>query len=190
MESLLPEYSAFNAVRQSAGSALPGIAPSNAYICADGAYALIAGNGDSIFKRLMDCIGRDDLKNDVALNNNTGRVARVAEIDAAIESWTKTQNCKQVLDALENAQVPSGRIYSVADIAADPHYQARGMIQTITMDDGSQLSVPGIIPKLSRTPGSQRTNAPSLGQDTDTILKNLGISDEQIAAMRSKGIVA
>jgi formyl-CoA transferase len=190
MESLLPEYSAFNAVRQAAGSALPGIAPSNAYICADGAYALIAGNGDSIFKRLMDCIGRDDLKNDVALNNNTGRVARVAEIDAAIESWTKTQNCKQVLDALENAQVPSGRIYSVADIAADPHYQARGMIQTITMDDGSQLLVPGIIPKLSRTPGSQRANAPSLGQDTDTILKNMGISDEQIAAMRSKGIVA
>ncbi len=190
MESLLPEYSAFNAVRQPAGSALPGIAPSNAYICADGAYALIAGNGDSIFKRLMECIGRDDLKNDVALNNNTGRVARVAEIDAAIESWTKTQSCKQVLDALENAQVPSGRIYSVADIAADPHYQAREMIQTITMADGSQLSVPGIIPKLSRTPGSQRTNAPSLGQDTDTILKNLGISDEQIAAMRSKGIVA
>jgi formyl-CoA transferase len=190
MESLLPEYSAFNAVRQAAGSALPGIAPSNAYICADGAYALIAGNGDSIFKRLMECIGRDDLKIDEALNNNTGRVIRVGEIDAAIETWTKTLSCKQVLDALENAQVPSGRIYSVADIANDPHYQARGMIQTMTMDDGSQLSVPGIIPKLSRTPGSQRTNAPSLGQDTDTILKTLGISDEQIAAMRSKGIVA
>jgi formyl-CoA transferase len=190
MESLLPEYSAFGAIRQAAGSALPGIAPSNAYICADGAYALIAGNGDSIFKRLMDCIGRADLKNDAALNNNTGRVTRVNEIDAAIGLWTKNLSCERVLNALANAQVPSGRIYSVADIANDPHYQARGMIQTMTMEDGSQLLVPGIIPKLSRTPGSQRSNAPELGQDTDTILKNLGITEEQITAMRARGIVA
>jgi formyl-CoA transferase len=190
MESLLPEFSAFGAVRQAAGSALPGIAPSNAYICADGSYALIAGNGDSIFKRLMDCIGREDLKIDPALSNNTGRVERVAEIDAAIERWTKTLSCAQVLEALESSQVPSGRIYSIADIANDPHYQARGMIQTLTMEDGSKLSVPGVVPKLSRTPGSQRTNAPTLGQDTDVVLKNIGISEAQIMAMRAQGVIA
>jgi formyl-CoA transferase len=190
MESLLPEFSAFGAVRQAAGSALPGIAPSNAYLCADGSYALIAGNGDSIFKRLMDCIGREDLKIDPALSNNTGRVERVAEIDAAIEHWTKSNSCDHVLDALASAQVPSGRIYSIADIANDPHYQARGMIQTLTLEDGSKLSVPGIVPKLSRTPGSQRTNAPTLGQDTDTVLRKIGISETQIVAMRAQGVIA
>jgi formyl-CoA transferase len=189
MESLLPEYSAFGAVRQAAGSALPGIAPSNAYCCADGSYALIAGNGDSIFKRLMHCIGRSDLANDPALANNAGRVKRVEEIDAAISDWTRRFNCEQVLAQLAVAQVPSGKIYDVADIAADPHYQARGMIEQVTLSDGSSVSVPGIIPKLSRTPGGHRRNAPQLGQDTDEVLKSLGLSDDQILAMRQKGIL-
>jgi formyl-CoA transferase len=190
MESLLPEYSAFGAIREAAGSALPGIAPSNAYRCADGAYALIAGNGDSIFKRLMAAIGRDDLGNDPALSNNAGRVVRIIEIDDAIEHWTEQHRCADVLAVLEKAQVPSGRIYTVADIAQDPHYQARGMIQSVQMSDGTSLAVPGIIPKLSRTPGGHRHNAPTLGQDTDLILRGLGISVEQIQAMRAKGIVA
>jgi formyl-CoA transferase len=189
MESLLPEYSAFGAIREAAGSALPGIAPSNAYRCADGAYALIAGNGDSIFKRLMAAIGRDDLGNDPALSNNAGRVVRIIEIDKAIEHWTLQHPCVDVLAVLAKAQVPSGRIYTVADIAQDPHYQARGMIQSVQMPDGTLLAVPGIIPKLSRTPGGHRHNAPALGQDTDTILRGLGISEDQIQAMRAKGIV-
>ncbi len=190
MESLLPEYSAFGAVRQAAGSALPGIAPSNAYGCSDGAYALIAGNGDSIFKRLMSAIGRDDLGNDPDLTHNAGRVKRIIEIDEAIGQWTAQLSCEAVLAALEKAQVPSGRIYNVADIANDPHYQARDMIQAVQMPDGTSLAVPGIIPKLSRTPGGHRHNAPALGQDTDTVLKELGISLDQINAMRAKGIVA
>jgi formyl-CoA transferase len=190
MESLLPEYSAFGVIRQAAGSALPGIAPSNAYRCADGAYALIAGNGDSIFKRLMMAIGRADLANDTALANNAGRVLRIAEIDNAIGDWTATINCAQVLEILAMAQVPSGKIYSVADIANDEHYQARGMIQNVTMSDGSKLAVPGIVPKLSRTPGGHRSNAPALGQDTDAVLLGLGITPEQINAMKEKGIVA
>jgi len=190
MESLLPEYSAFRAVRGAAGSALPGIAPSNAYLCKDGGYALVAGNGDSIFKRLMAIIGRSDLGNDPALADNAGRVARVAEIDAAIGRWTLGLTVDEVLAALDKVSVPAGRIYTVADIAADPHYAARGMLDEVQMDDGSLLAVPGIVPKLSRTPGGHRRNAPQVGQDTDAVLREIGLSAEQIQALKDKGIVA
>ncbi len=190
MESLLPEYSAFGAVREPAGSALPGIAPSNAYRCADGGYALIAGNGDSIFKRLMSTIGRDDLGQDPALAGNGGRVQRVAEIDAAIGSWAALRSVTEVLNALDAAAVPAGRIYTVADIAADPHYQARGMIETVQLADGTRLLVPGIVPKLSRTPGEHRRNAPELGQDTDAVLSAIGLTAAQIQALKDKGIIA
>ena len=189
MESLLPEYSAFGVVREPAGSALPGIAPTNAYRCADGAYVLVAGNGDSIFKRLMGAIGRPDLGADPGLATNAGRVARVQELDAAIGEWTGRHGVDQVLQALEQAQVPAGRIYTVADIAADPHYRARGMLQEVQLEDGSRVAVPGIVPKLSRTPGGHRRNAPRLGQDTDAVLREAGLTDEQIADLRQKGIV-
>lgn len=189
MESLLPEYSAFGAVREPAGSALPGIAPTNAYLCQDGAYALVAGNGDSIFKRLMTLIERPDLANDAALADNSGRVARVAEIDAAISAWTAKRPVSEVLESLDKAAVPAGRIYTVADIAADPHYQARGMLQTLAMDDGSAMTVPGIVPKLSATPGQHRRNAPQLGQDTDQILGEMGLTNAQIESLKARGIV-
>ena len=190
MESLLPEYSAFGAVRGPAGSALPGIAPSNAYRCRDEGYALIAGNGDSIFKRLMKEIGRDDLAADPLLSDNAGRVARVDEIDAAIGQWAAQRSVDEVLAVLDQASVPAGRIYSVADIAADPHYQARGMLDSVQMDDGSRLAVPGITPKLSLTPGGHRRNAPTLGQDSDAVLKELGLSTEQNQKLKDKGIVS
>ena len=190
MESLLPEYSAFGAVRGPAGSALPGIAPSNAYLCSDGSYALIAGNGDSIFKRLMAVMGRHDLAADPALADNTGRVARITEIDAAIGEWTAQHTTPQVLTMLDQASVPAGRIYTVADIAADPHYAARGMLQKVEMEDGSSLAVPGFVPKLSATPGSHRRNAPALGQDTDAVLREVGLSDAQISALRERGLVS
>ena len=188
MESLLPEYSAFGAVRAAAGSALPGIAPSNAYACQDG-YALVAGNGDSIFKRLMAVIGRDDLGQAPDLADNAGRVARVQEIDAAIGDWTLPRSVAQVLQALDAAGVPAGRIYTVADIAADPHYAARGMLEAVQMADGTQLNIPGIVPKMSATPGAHRRNAPSIGQDSDAILAAMGLSPQQITELRSKGIV-
>jgi formyl-CoA transferase len=189
MESLLPEYSAFGAVRGPAGSALPGIAPSNAYLCKDGKCALIAGNGDSIFKRLMMAIGRDDLAVDPTLTDNAGRVKRVEEIDAAIGAWTSKLNVAEVLAVLDQAAVPAGRIYTVEDIAADPHYLARGMLAEVSMSDGSILKVPGMVPKLSRTPGQHRRNAPSLGQDTNAVLLDLGITEDQISEMRKRGIV-
>ena len=189
MESLLPEYSAFGAVRGPAGSALPGIAPSNAYLCKDGKCALIAGNGDSIFKRLMMAIGRDDLAVDPTLTDNAGRVKRVEEIDAAIGAWTSKLNVAEVLAVLDQAAVPAGRIYTVEDIAADPHYLARGMLAEVSMSDGSILKVPGMVPKLSRTPGQHRRNAPSLGQDTNAVLLDLGITEDQISEMKKRGIV-
>ena len=190
MESLLPEYSAFGAVREPAGSALPGIAPSNAYRCGDGGYALIAGNGDSIFKRLMGVIGRADLAADPQLADNTGRVARVQEIDGAIGAWAARHTVDDVLTALEGAHVPAGRIYTVADIARDAHYRARGMIESQVMEDGSTLEVPGIVPKLSRTPGRRRRAAPALGQDTDAVLREIGLSEAQVSALKARGIVS
>ncbi len=189
MESLLPEYSAFGAVRAPAGSELPGIAPSNAYLCADGAYALIAGNGDSIFKRLMYAIGRQDLAQDASLAHNEGRVKDSKKIDDAIGAWTNTLKCEEVLKALDEAQVPSGRIYTVKDIAEDPHYRAREMIVQQTLADGTQLDLPGIIPKLSRTPGSARSTAPTLGQHTVDIMKEIGLSEQQIKELESRGII-
>lgn len=172
MESLLPEYSAFGAVRQPAGSALPGIAPSNAYPCADG-MVVIGGNGDSIFKRLMIAIGRDELATDPELASNPGRVKRVAEIDAAIGVWTGARPVAQVLDVLNAASVPVGRIYTAQDIAEDPHYRAREMIVPVTTHDGLTVEVPGIVPKLSRTPGAIQRRGPLLGEDTEAVLGRL-----------------
>ena len=188
MESLIPEYSAFGVVREAAGSALPGIAPSNAYPCTDG-WVLVAGNGDSIFKRLMDTIGRPDLGAAPDLADNAGRVARVQELDAAIGAWSAQRTVQQVLDALGNARVPAGKVYTAKDIAEDPHYRARDMLLSQTTRDGFTVQVPGIVPKLSATPGTIRSSAPHLGDDTDAVLAEAGLSDEQIALLRSKGVI-
>lgn len=189
MESLIPEYSAFGVVREAAGSALPGIAPSNAYKCSDG-YVLIAGNGDSIFKRLMESIGRMDLGNAPDLANNAGRVVRVAEIDAAIEHWSQGRSVAEVLTQLGTARVPAGKVYTAKDIAEDPHFRARDMIVSQQTRDGYTLEVPGVVPKLSVTPGTLRSAAPHLGDDTDAVLRSMGLTVEQIALLRSKGVVA
>jgi formyl-CoA transferase len=189
MESLVPEYSAFGAVREAAGSALPGIAPSNAYRCSDG-YVLVAGNGDSIFKRLMTTIGRDDLGADPALADNAGRVKRVAEIDAAIEAWTQTRSVATVMEQLNGARVPVGKVYTARDIVEDPHYRARDMILQQPTRDGHVVEVPGIVPKLLGTPGSVRSSAPKLGDDTDAVLREIGLTEQQIAALRERKVVA
>jgi formyl-CoA transferase len=189
MESLVPEYSAFGAVREPAGSALPGIAPSNAYRCRDG-WVLVAGNGDSIFRRLMTAIGRDDLGAASDLASNAGRVARVAEIDAAIEAWTAPRSVAEVLEALGAARVPAGKVYTAKDIHEDPHYRARDMLLEQPTRDGYSVEVPGIVPKLAATPGRIRTSAPRLGDDTDAVLRELGLDADAIAALRASGAAA
>ena len=190
MESLIPEYSAFGVVREPAGSTLPGIAPSNAYRCGDGGVVLIAGNGDSIFKRLMTEIGRDELGSDPALADNAGRVKRVDELDAAIEAWTRQRPTAEVLAVLGRAKVPAGRSYTAKDIVEDPHYQARDMVLKQQTRDGYEIAVPGVVPKLLGTPGRVRSSAPKLGDDTDAVLGEIGFSGDGIAALRGRKVVA
>ncbi|SDE08296.1 CaiB/BaiF CoA transferase family protein [Paraburkholderia lycopersici] len=189
MESLIPEYSAFGVVREAAGSALPGIAPSNAYRCSDG-YVLIAGNGDSIFRRLMIAIDRQDLASDPTLAYNAGRVARVEELDAAIERWSFIRTVEEVLHVLNEADVPAGKIYTARDIHEDPHFRERDMILEQATRDGYVVDVPGIVPKLLGTPGTIRSSAPGLGDDTNAILGELGVSQTEVDVLRRKGVVA
>ena len=189
MESLIPEYSVFGAVREPAGSSLPGIAPTNAYRCRDGKYALIAGNGDSIYRRLMEKIDRLDLADDPELAQNVGRVRHVARIDAAISTWTAERSLDEVLAALKDANIPSGKIYDAADIASDPHYQARDMLIPSTLDDGTAVTLPGIVPKLLGTPGRIKSRAPTLGEHTDAVLDGIGIDASTRETWRRRGLI-
>lgn len=189
MESLVPEYAMLGHVRERSGGALPGIAPSNTYPTADGGYVVIAGNSDPIFKRLMNAIGRADLGDDPAFAHNDGRAAQSDLLDGAISAWSAQRPIEDVLQALENAEVPAGRIYSVADIVADPHYQARGMILDAQLPGGVATKMPGIVPKLSATPGVVNWQGPSLGQHTQAVLTELGLSESAIQRLKDEGIV-
>lgn len=188
MESLIPEYSMQGHIRERSGSALPGIAPSNTYRCHDGAYVAIAGNGDAIFKRLMAAIGREDLANNPKLASNDGRVKHVEMLDDAILDWTSKHDLETVLVILEKADVPSGRIYSAADIMADEHYHAREMIERFELPDGQPIDLPGIVPKLSATPGRTRWVGPQLGEHTKEVLDSIGVTAEQYSQMQKAGI--
>jgi formyl-CoA transferase len=189
MEGMLPEYSARGEVRAPAGSALPGIAPSNAYRCSDG-VVLIAGNGDAIFTRLMTVIGRGDLGGRPDLASNQGRVKAAAELDQAIGDWTERHTVTDALAQMGAASVPAGRIYDIADIAADPHYRARDMILKQGTRQGFDVEVPGIVPKLLSTPGAIRSPAPLLGEHTRGILEGLGFTAEQQAQLKAEGVIA
>ncbi|AZF62444.1 MULTISPECIES: CaiB/BaiF CoA-transferase family protein [Pseudomonas] len=189
MESLVPEYDMLGHVRERSGGALPGIAPSNTYLTADGAYVVIAGNSDPIYKRLMTTIGRADLADAPEFAHNDGRAAKSGLLDAAITHWTSSLPIDQVLAALETAEVPAGRIYSVADIVSDPHYQARDMLLNAELPGGVSVKMPGIVPKLSETPGAVNWQGPSLGQHTDDILGSLGLTDTDIQRLKTSGVV-
>ncbi|MGZ5073950.1 MAG: CaiB/BaiF CoA transferase family protein, partial [Usitatibacter sp.] len=188
MESMLPEFGLGGFVRERTGASLPGIVPSNTYPCRDAKYVVIGANADSIFKRMMRAIGRGDLADDPSLATNDGRVARTEELDQAIAEWTARHDLDQVLAILEKAEVPSGRIYSIADIAADLHYRARGMIESHRLGE-QELLLPGIVPKLSRTPGSTEWIGPRLGEHTDEVLGGLGYDEARIAALRASGVI-
>lgn len=189
MESLVPEYDMLGHVRERSGGALPGIAPSNTYLTADGAYVVIAGNSDPIYKRLMTTIGRADLAEAPEFAHNDGRAAKSGLLDAAITHWTSSLPIEQVLSALEAAEVPAGRIYSVADIVGDPHYQARDMLLNAELPGGVSVKMPGIVPKLSETPGGVNWQGPTLGQHTDDILGSLGLTGADIQRLKTAGVV-
>ena len=190
MESLVPEYDMFGHVRARSGGALPGISPSNTYPTADGGFLVIAGNGDSIFRRLMVAIGREDLASDPQLRSNDGRVAHSDLLDAAIADWSRAHGVKEAMAILDAAAVPNGRIYSVADIVEDPHYAARGMIVPSVLPDGSEVKMPGVVPKLSETPGGVRWLGPELGEHTRAVLGDLGFPENELDELTSRGVIA
>lgn len=189
MEGAVPEFDRYGMVREPAGSALQGISPTNAYPCSDGRYVLIAGNGDSIFKRLMGLIGRDDLGNDPRLSRNPGRVEHMALIDEAISEWTKERGLEEALAALGEARVPAGKVFTIKDIVQDKHYQARDMLRKVRLGDGSELQVPGVVPKLSATPGGFDGGGPELGQHTESVLASMGVDAQRMDALRHKGVI-
>lgn len=189
MESLVPEFDHAGVVRERTGGALPGIVPSNTYTTGDGMNVVVAGNGDAIFKRLMQAIGRADLADDPQLARNDGRVARTAEIDGAIQAWCGTQTIAQALDILRAADVPVGKIYSVRDMMDDPQYLARDMFEQHAFADGTPVKLPAVSPKLSETPGGTRWIGPALGEHNDEILGGLGYDAEQIAELRRDHVI-
>ncbi len=179
MESLMPEYSLQGVVRGRTGSSLPGISPSNTYLCRDGGYVIIAANGDPLFKRLMTAIGRPDLGDDVSLAHNDGRVARNDDLDKAIGAWTSQRNIEDIIRTLERAGVPVGKSFTAADIDGDEQYRARGMLEEHNLPRGGlRVTIPGIVPKLTRTPGQTRWLGPELGEHTEEVLAALGIDGD------------
>jgi crotonobetainyl-CoA:carnitine CoA-transferase CaiB-like acyl-CoA transferase len=189
MESLLPEYSLLGHVRERTGASLPGIVPSSSYPCRDGRYIIVAGNTDGIYRRLMHAIGRADLAQDPRLAHNDGRARHAELIDGAIGAWAAGRSLEDALAALEAAEVPSGPIYTAADIHADPHYRARAMLEEHELPGGERVEFPGIVPRLSATPGRTRWLGPKLGEHTDSVLSQHGYAAAELAALRSRGVI-
>ncbi len=189
MESMVPEFDVAGFVRERTGNVMPGITPSNTHTTQDGRHIIIGGNGDAIFRRLMVAIGRPDLADDAGLANNAGRDARAAELYAAIDAWVTVRDGDTVLAALEAAAVPASPVYSIADMFRDAQFIARGMFEQGTLADGQPVALPGIVPKLSATPGRTEWLGPKLGEHTDAILAELGLAAQEIAALREKGAV-
>ncbi|MFJ4851225.1 MULTISPECIES: CaiB/BaiF CoA transferase family protein [unclassified Streptomyces] len=192
-ESLTPDYDAFGIERERTGGALPGIAPSNTYACQDGRYVVISGNGDAVFRRLMTVIGRPGLADDPRLADNAGRVRHVAELDAAIAAWTAGLPHEQVLMRLDAGDVPCGPILTAAEIAKDPHFAARGMLERhrVAIAPGwhQDVAFPGVVPKLAEAPGRTRWLGPDLGEHTDAVLAELGIGAGRRQELRDLGVV-
>ncbi|MBP2079904.1 CaiB/BaiF CoA transferase family protein [Oceanobacillus polygoni] len=190
LEGMLPEYDLTGTIRERTGSTLPGVAPSNSYKCSNGSYIVIGGNGDSIFQRLMVAIDREDLANNPEYATNQGRVKNVEFIDGVIQSWASKHTIEEVQLILDEASVPASPIYSIKDIMNDEHYKAREMIQEIELDDGMRLVTPGIVPKLSQTPGKIEWNGPKLGEHNEEIYKEfLDFSYNDFKKLKEEGVI-
>lgn len=189
MEAVVPEYDGAGVVREPSGTTVTGIVPTNTYRCRNGTYVVIGGNGDSIFRRLMDVAGHPEMAVDPRMATNSGRVECQSEIDSALAAWCAKSDSGQILLALEQARVPAGPIYSVKDMFADPHFQARGLFEQVEID-GRPLKIPAILPRLADTPGRTDWPGPSLGSHTDEVLRELlQTSDQELADLRGQGII-
>lgn len=174
-ESLIPEYGADGTIRERTGSSLPGIAPSNTYTTRDGRYLVLAANGDSIFNRLMQAIGRPDIADDPQFKHNDGRAKASDELDAILGAWSSSVTLTEALDILEAAEVPASGINSVAEVFEDEQIQARGSIERHALESGLNLCMPAAVPKLTKTPGGTRWLGPKLGEHNESILESLGL---------------
>src|SRR5210317_94513 len=180
LEGIVPEYDGAGVVREPSGTTITGIVPTNTYLCSDGKYVVIGGNGDSIFKRLMTEAGREDMANDPALEHNPGRVEHQDAIDQALSDWCAQPPASEIIDRLEAVRVPVGPIYSVEDMMADPHYQARGMFESVEIN-GEALKIPAILPKLRGTPGRTDWPGTAIGSHNREILGEvLGLDKSQL----------
>jgi crotonobetainyl-CoA:carnitine CoA-transferase CaiB-like acyl-CoA transferase len=189
LEAVVPEYSGAGAIREPSGSTITGIVPTNTYLCSDGRYVIIGGNGDSIFRRLMSAIGREDMAQDPRLSDNQGRVQHEQEIDAAISAWTKQHSAEEVLDTMAQASVPAGPIYNVADMLEDDHYHQRGLFEEVDVN-GKPLQIPAIMPQLSITPGYTTWPGPELGAHNQEILgARLQLSAADLSKLREDGVI-
>ncbi len=189
MEAVVPEYDRLGMVRKPSGTTITGVVPTNTYPSLDGKHVIIGGNGDSIFRRLMAAAGRPDMAEDPELADNLGRLRQQERVDAAIAEWTRSLEAARILEILEEARVPAGLIYSVADMMEDPHFQARGLFEEVDAG-GRPLRIPAIIPKLSRTPGATMWAGPSVGQHTREVLgRILGLEDHEIDALAHRGVI-
>ncbi|WP_374495439.1 CaiB/BaiF CoA transferase family protein [Zoogloea sp.] len=189
MESMVPEFDVAEFVRERTGNIMPGITPSNTHTTRDGRHIIVGGNGDAIFRRLMQAVGRPDLADDPGLASNAGRDARAIELYGVIDAWVAARDGDVVLAALEAAEVPASSVYSVADMFRDAQFAARGMLEQATLPDGMPMRIPGIVPRLTDTPGATEWLGPGLGEHTDAILASLGFDAERILALRAAGAI-
>lgn len=189
MEAVIPEYDGAGVVREASGTTITGIVPTNTYQCKDNKFVVIGGNGDSIFKRLMQAAGHPEMAEDPRMASNPGRVEHEAEIDKALADWCAANSASEILSILEEAKVPSGPIYNVEDMMADPHFQARGLFEQVEIN-GKPLKIPAITPKLTETPGKTDWPGPEVGSHNNEIMKDvLGLSQAELDELKSKGIV-
>lgn len=189
MESMVPEFDVFGFIRERTGNIMPGITPSSIHTSADGKHVQIGANGDAIFRRFMLGIGREDLANDPQLADNAGRDARRDEIYGVIDRWVNALPLADVLATLEKAEVPASRIYSAEDMFRDPQFLARDMLLNAKLPDGNAFKMPGIVPRLSETPGGAEWIGPALGEHTATVLTRLGYSRDAIEQLRQNGVI-
>ena len=190
MENLVTEYDLTGYVRERSGSILPGIAPSNAYPCADGDMAVIGGNGDTVFARLCAAMKREDLATDPRFATHAARGERQGELDEIISAWTSTQSLESLLETLEAHGVPAGRIYRAPDMIEDPHFVAREAIVSVPHPVFGQVRMQNAFPKLSATPGKVRWPGPDLGAHTEEVLQTVaGLSAEAISGLRARGVI-
>ena len=189
LEAVIPEFDGAGLIRQPSGSTVTGIVPTNTYLCADEKYVIIGGNGDSIYKRLMETAGRSDLANDARLQNNAGRVAHENEIDQALSDWCAANKSAEILKKLEDAKVPAGPIYNARDMLNDEHFQARNLFERVEIN-GKPLNIPAIMPRMDSTPGATHWPGPEVGSHNKEVLcELLGLSQDEYDALQKEGVL-